>query len=428
MKTFKQPILPFVLAVMMILAEVSCLYASEGGLTLDRIIEISLRANPSLSADRDRIERDRQMITVERSPEDPVLEIGFDDQPVSSLSLGRGMSKNFKITQSFPAPGKRRLRGRVAESMSEVTAAVYRGNRQSLVRDVRENYYMLFMASSERKIVEKSVAILKGFGEVITGRYRLGLASQSDIVKLGLEIEKMKNELITIKRNEEVLTAKLNFLMGRKEGEKIAIELAFDTGEIAATPAKLYEIASRNNPDLLASEKMVEKNAYGVELARLSRRPDFMVSAQYSNMRGGMEENRWSVMVGVTLPINRRKINSQIEAAKAEMRSSAEMKKNMENDVYRMITEERSYVNAQNELIKRYSRTILPAANQSVKAAAIAYQNSQTDYTGLVMSVQDLYKYDIENVKAYVDYLVHLNMLERIVGAKVERGNQNEKQ
>ncbi len=385
-------------------------------LSLDYIIEKSIENNPQLKSDRQIVKRDREMITVERSLENPTFEVMFDDQPVSSRSLGSGMRKNYKFTQMFHGPGKRSLMGKAAASMSEASSAGYDVNRLNMIRDIKENYYMLFMARNEKKIAEKSIAILTAFMNIVMQRYQLGLANQTDILKLNIEIEKMKTGLIQIAKNDRIATAKLNGFMNKKDGGSFEIELAMKTGEIKLTAAELYEMAVKNNPDILSASKMVEKNEYGVALSRAARRPDFMVGAQYSNLRGDMEENRWSLMVGATLPIYKKRINAGIKAAQAELESSVEMKKAIENDTYRMIEEELAYVAAQNELINRYGGAIIPSANLSIQAAMTAYQNSQIDYESLVMTQQELYEFEMENLKAYIEYLVHLNMIERAVG------------
>lgn len=393
---------------------------SAAVLSLDSIIGQAIENNPQLESDRQIITRDREMITIERSLENPTFEIMFDDQPVSSRSLGSGMRKNYKFTQMFHGPGKRSLMGKAAASMSEASAAGYEISRLNIIRDIKENYYMLFMARNEKKIVEKSIAILTAFMSIVMQRYQLGLANQTDILKLNIEIEKMKTGLIQIAKNDRIATAKLNGFMNKKDGGSFEIELAMKTGEINLSAAELYEMAVKSNPDILSASKMVEKNEYGVALSRAARRPDFMLGAQYSNLRGDMEENRWSLMVGATLPIYKKRINAGIKAAQAELRSTVEMKKAMENDTYRMIEEELAYLAAQNELINKYGVAIIPAANLSIQAAMIAYQNSQIDYESLVMTQQELYEFEMENLKAYIDYLIHLNMIERAVGTAVK--------
>ncbi len=388
-------------------------------LTLDQITEISLENYPLLKSNQQTIKRDKEMSVVERSLDNPQFEIMFDDQPVSSASLGRGMRKNFKLSQMFPGPGKRALRGKAAMAMSEVAAANLDVNKQNLIRDIKENYYMLFMARSEKKIVEKSVAILSNFMSIIMQRYQLGLASQTDVIKLNLDIEKMKTELITIKKNDGIFTARLKSFMNKKENDTFEIDLAMKTGEIKLSAGELFDIAKKNNSDIAVTSKMIDKNQYSVELAKYGRKPDFMVSAQYSNLRGDMEENKWTVMVGASIPLYKKRINSEIKAVEAELSSAREMKNAMENDTFRMISEELAYVAAQNELVNKYSASIIPSAGMSVQAAMIAYQNSQIDYESLVMTEQELFNFEMENIRAYVDYLVHFNMLERIVGTKI---------
>ncbi|MEZ7891342.1 MAG: TolC family protein [Candidatus Wallbacteria bacterium] len=385
-------------------------------LTLNKIIEISLSSYPVLKSNIYTITRDREMAVVERSLDNPQIEVMFDEQPVSSLSLGRGMKKSFKLSQMIPGPGKRSMKGREAEAMSAVSGANYEINRQNLIRDIKENYYMLYMARSENKIIEKSIAILSGFMSLIMQRYQLGLANQTDVIKLNIEIEKMKTELIAIKKNDKIFSAKLRSFMNRKDNDSFEIDLSMKTGEIMLSADAIFELAKKNNPDIMAASKMAERNQYSVELAKYARRPDFMTSVQYSNYSGGMQENTWTLMVGASLPIYRKKINAGIKAAEAELKSSVEMKNAMENDAFRMISEELSYVSAQNELINKYSGSIIPAANMSVQAAMSAYQNSQIDYESLVMTQQELFKFEMENIKAYIDYLVHFNMLERIAG------------
>jgi outer membrane protein TolC len=392
---------------------------NAAALTLEKVIEISIENYPLLKSNQQTIKRDREMITVEKSLQNPAFEIMFDDQPASSASLGRGMRKNYKFTQMFDGPGKRSLMGKVAESMSEVSTAGYDINKQNLIRDIKENYYMLFMARKEKNIVEKSIAILTTFMSIVMQRYQLGLSNQTDLIKLNIEIEKMKTELITIKKNDRIITAKLNGYMNKKEPDSFEIDLSIKTGEIRLSASELFEMAKKYNPDIAATSKMIDKNKYSVELSKAARRPDFMLGAQYSNLRGDMEENKWSLMVGATLPIYKKRINSGIKAAEAELQSSVEMKNAMENDTYRMLGEEIAYVAAQNELVNKYSGSIIPSANMSVQAAMIEYQNSQIDYESLVMTQQELFNFEMENIKAYVDYLVHFNMLERIVGTKI---------
>jgi len=278
---------------------------------------------------------------------------------------------------------------------------------------------MLFMARSEKKIVEKSIAILGGFMSIILLRYQLGLASQTDVIKLNIEIEKMKTELIKIKKNDGVYTARLKSFMNKRENDTFEIDLAMKTGEIKLSARELFDIAKGRNSDIAVTEKMVDKNKYSVELAKTGRRPDYMFSAQYSNFRGNMDENKWTVMVGASIPLYKKRINSEIKAAKAELSSAVEMKNAMENDTYRIISEEMAYVSAQNELVNKYDASIIPSANMSVQSAMIAYQNSQIDYESLVMTQQELFNFEMENIRAYVDYLIHFNMLERIVGTKL---------
>lgn len=389
-------------------------------LALEQIIEISLENYPLLKSNRQTINRDKEMSVVERSLDNPQFEIMFDDQSVSSASLGRGMRKNFKISQMLPGPGKRALRGKVALSMSEVSAANMDVNKQNLIRDIKENYYMLFMTRSEKKIVDKSIAILASFMSLIMQRYQLGLASQTDVIKLSLDIEKMKAELIKIKKNDGVFTAKLKSFMNKKENDFFEIDLAMKTGEIKLSAEELFDIARKNNSDINVASKMVDKNQYSVELAGYGRKPDFMVSAQYSNLRGDMQENTWTLMVGASIPLYKKRINSEIKAARAELSSAIEMKNAMENDTFRMISEEMAYVAAQNELVNKYSASIIPSAGTSVQAAMIAYQNSQIDYESLVMAQRELFDFEMENIRAYIEYLVHFNMLERIVGTKIK--------
>ncbi|MDE3167386.1 MAG: TolC family protein, partial [Acidobacteriota bacterium] len=92
---------------------------AAGAQELPQLIDRALRENREIQAAQKRYEAARQRAPQARSLPDPMVSLGYTavGGPYPVAGLGREIAANAGVTvsQEFPFPGKRELRGSIAE-------------------------------------------------------------------------------------------------------------------------------------------------------------------------------------------------------------------------------------------------------------------------------------------------------------------------
>jgi outer membrane protein TolC len=176
---------------------------------------------------------------------------------------------------------------------------------------------------------------------VIRVRYSAGLGTQQDVLRAQSE----RTRLLQQRRRDEAAEGGalvvLRRLLDRAPGAPIPTAGRLVPGEPSAPPPaeEFLQRALESTPELKDASLAKERARLAGELARRNLRPDFVVSASYSN-RGSLPM-MWSAGVGVSVPLwAAKKQRPLIAEAHSQLESASATEASLRNQAM-AFTEER---------------------------------------------------------------------------------------
>jgi outer membrane protein TolC len=122
----------------------------------------------------------------------PVDDFDFNKEPMTSINIG--------ITQAFPFPGKLSLKEEIAR-LDAVQAVDRVDTLKDLIRfRVKKDFFLLLENREVTRLVEKNKALLGELLAVANSRYAVGKTPQQDLFKAQVEISRLENMLIALRK------------------------------------------------------------------------------------------------------------------------------------------------------------------------------------------------------------------------------------
>ncbi len=191
--------------------------------TLAQLIDESLSARPELKKAAAVIDAESERIPQAGSLPDPMLQVGWQNDGFTSLSLGRMENSyvSLMVSQTFPWTGKRGLRRSVAElEVTQARLTVTR-LRLSTEAEVRRAYLDLVLVRDRLALLEKLQVIWDRSLGVARARYEAGDGAQSDVLRSQLELNRLKQRRIGLAAEERTRAQDLNRLRAHPLDEPI---------------------------------------------------------------------------------------------------------------------------------------------------------------------------------------------------------------
>jgi outer membrane protein TolC len=176
--------------------------------------------------------------------------------------------------------------------------------------------------------------------------------------------------------------------------------------------------ALAQRPDLKALEDRLNADQASLALAFREYYPDVEVSAAYDTIMGNGPTRDLAPQVGVRLniPLRWERRRAEVAEARAKIaRRRAELVGRI-NQVHFQVQEAYEPVRESEKVLALYQKTILPAAEENVRAAQDAYQTGKIPFLSLIEAERNLVGLPDRNYEATADYFRRLATLERVLG------------
>lgn len=333
------------------------------------------------------------------------------------------------ISQRFPWLSKLRAQGQQKEKEAAVMAALYEARKDEVARQVRLAYWDLAYADQASAIASEDLEVLRHFETLAQARYSQGVGLQQAAIKLQAEITRGLNRLQTLRRRRVDLESTLNALCDREPSTPIGPAAIPDLPMLAPAPEKFYAAAKDNRPELAAAFLRIETEEKRIDVARKQGFPELRVGAGYNlvTQRGdpagvamppaGNGKDVYSVTVGTTLPIFRRKYNAAVHEATEDFLASKHSYRGLWTQVQADIRSVAFDIETIQEQIRLFDSALLPQAEQALRSGESAYAAGEGGVLDLLDSSRMLLEIRLGLVQLRTDYLKALAELERAVGA-----------
>ncbi len=393
---------------------------------LRALVQEAIERNPDLMASRSAAEAREQRILPAGSLPDPMLSLAFSNLPVDDFAFDKEpmTSRDIGVTQAIPFPGKRSLREEIAR-LEAVQAADRAESVKNLVRfRVKKDFFLLLENREITRLTEKNKALLGELLAVANSRYAVGKAPQQDLFKAQVEISRLENMLISLRKKSVELLADLNTLRNRPVGTPLDLPAGYAVPGIAHSEETILDIAKESNPDLRREKDAVRQKETALKLARKQILPDFQVGAAYKfreNAPNGAERpDFFSAGVGISLPLwYGRKQDKEVEAALRDLSSAEGSYENAWNGLRNRIREITADIEALTSSLSLFDKGLLPQARESVASSLSAYQVGAVEFSSVLLGQIALYQQEIEREKTAQALRVRAAQLELVLGEEL---------
>jgi cobalt-zinc-cadmium efflux system outer membrane protein len=392
-----------------------------GGATLDRqaLITAVLARNRDLAAARQAVAAARARAVEVRQL--PNLTTSYGLAPATPFSSADGVAYGqiIQAGQPLPWPGKLSRRGEQAASLADATESDLETLRRELALTASQYYDDYQYVERELVINREHLELLREFQEVATARYAAGLTPQQAPLAAEVETANLEHREIVLTADRQTLLARINELLHRPPETPVPPppKMAAPLPEAPAGPkGELIKIALARHPEVAAARARVAADVTGVELARLEGRPDFQAMTSFNSlwMQG---TQRWTVGLGLSLPIWRDRIRAGIARAQASLAEQRERVSALEDRISAEVSAAVDRLEESRHVITLHETRLLPAARDQISAAQSGFETGQVDFLAVIDAERQLRDIELGLANARADAHRRLAALQEAVGA-----------
>ncbi|MCB1103281.1 MAG: TolC family protein [Opitutaceae bacterium] len=379
--------------------------------TLGDYLQRAQDANPDLRAFAARYEAARERVPQAAALPDPTFQVTHF---VESVQTRTGPQKNiFMFGQRVPWFG--RLSGRKATANAEAEAIhfAFEARQLMLARQVGTAYYDYGYLGKTIELTAQNLALLERLAPMVEERTRTG-ASLNNLLRLRVEIGKLRDRLQTLQQKRTQLSAQLVALMALPTGDVLPWPQWEPSAIVGIDPSNrsaLLAAVEAENPELLMLERKVASAAARVELARLETRPDFTIGLTYIQVGSptvnpstpDAGRDPWGITFAVNLPVWNSRTSSTRREASATRRASESELADRRNQLRADALASISILEDATRRVRLYQDDLLPLARQAVENTSSAYEGDRATLLELIDSERSQLDLELQLWRAHAD-------------------------
>jgi outer membrane protein, heavy metal efflux system len=399
--------------------------SAEESLDLQTLIKEALANNHDILAAETKWQAASYRIGQATTLPDPMVMVGYQNEGWDRYTFGKelGAQWMYSLSQMFPFPGKRGLKGEMAARDAESSEALYRAQRLRTVASVKELYYDLFLAYKNIDIIADRTALFSRIEDAALARYSSGMASQQEVLMAQTEKYMLLEKEAMQKQKVRSLEAMLSAAIGREANVPLGKPAEPAQTPFNASLEELQETAVRQSPEVLSRERMVDGAQARVGMSEKEYFPDVTIAASVFQ-RTGPFQDMWSVTATFNIPLYfRAKQQAVAEAhslstgARHELVASRVMVSSSIKDNYSMLT-------AAEKLMGLYKDGLIPKTYQDFELALSGYVSGKVEAITVISRLKALLDFETLYWTQFVEREKAIARIEALVGTEQAVGSR----
>ena len=387
---------------------------------LPELVEAALRNNREILAAQKRYEAARQRAPQERSLPDPVVSVGYTSvgRPYPVAGIGSTVTANAGVTvsQEMPFPGKRELRGAIAEREASAEFEEYRAVRLSVVARLTRAYHELHHADAAIGFTRRYQDLLRNMLHIAEARYAVGRAAQQDIFKMQTQFSIFAAQLARYEQDRVSKTLEINALLNRPMESAVEVSEDVPVGELTVSLDELLARA-RKAPVLAREQTMVQRSELAENLARKNRLPDYTVSGGYFNQ--GAMPPMWQFRVDLKIPAWARTRQQGEVTERAFAASQARHEYEAAGvSVEAQVRDAYTQAATARKLADLYAKSVIPEAQLGLESSMTAYETGSLDFLPVYSNFMNVVEYQLMYHEEIMQFHLALARLEELTGGE----------
>lgn len=370
-------------------------------LSLDDTVRIARENRSEVVALSARAEALSQRPAIVGALEDPMLSPAIDHYPFEMMEgeeNGRRYDWSIAVEQRFPLSGVLGHRRRVARAEAERANAAVASARLDVSLAAQRAFFMVHERRQMALVVGEQLSLAQQLVSAASARYGSGTGMQADVLRAEVEVARAQATQQSLVAQLRAAEAMLNVNLGRPPEAGIpALDYAVRRDEPLA-PSAVSAQALSKRPELQAGVAEIDRASAEIDVMRSMYLP--MATVRVGRASTMAEGPGAMIMVGVSVPIWRKRLHAGVEEAKAMERMARADLQAMQLMVAGEAVEAREMVSAARTQVTMLETQIIPRARGAVDASIAGYRAGQGTLVSVIESSRALWEARAELVMA----------------------------
>lgn len=390
-------------------------FSLRSPLQLSDVTTIALQNRAEITAAKARADALAQRPAIVSSLEDPMVSVSVDHYPFNGMmDGGRRYDRSISVEQKFPLSGILSHRRSAAIADAERASALAGVIELDVVLNAQRGFFMLLERRRMGPVIDEQIALASLLVDVAASRYASGTGVQSDILRGEAEVARLRSNREALNAQIRGAEAMLNAGLGRTVDASVP-ELQY-LPRLAEPPsiAEVLDLAAGARPELAAGAAEVRRASAETRAMRSMYKPMVTVRAGYAETMA--EGPGAMLMVGVSVPIWRRRLSSGVAEAQAMQHMADADLEAMRRMIAGEALAAREDVVAAQVRVNLLRQDVLPRSKVAVDAALGGYSSGQGSLVAVIEAARALWQAQGEEVMAATALGEAWSKLERATG------------
>jgi cobalt-zinc-cadmium efflux system outer membrane protein len=383
--------------------------ASPAGLTPDRLVQEVLKRNPGIEAMQAASDAAGARIESAGALDDPM--VSYAVAPNTAGGPRQGLNQVAQFSQKFPWPGTLDLRSRMASAEAESADQQVADLRLQLSARARADYAQWYYVHRALAINAENSALVGRLRAVAEAAYASGQSPQQDVLQAEVELVRLQNQALELRRLQRTVRAKINALQNLDPGTAVLAPTGLPPGIPLPTYAALQDAALAHYPMLQSLDSRIQASKDRVDLAHKGYKPNITVLAGYNSVMD-LPAKRLTVGVAINIPFggNHR---GEVNEANARLHESEAKLSDLRNQLLSDIDQTRETAAQADATIRLYVDKLLPLTKLNMQAAEADYSggSGSSDFLKLITAEQQYLMAELEVARSRADFFTQLASL-----------------
>jgi len=377
---------------------------------------VALQNNPDLKAAYFSFEAQLEKVEQVKFLTNPTLGFGYFISPIETR-LGSQQTK-ISLSQIFPWFGTLSAKKAAASLIAAAQFEQFRSKQALLTFKVKTAYYNYLEALELLEIHRQNLSIMKSHKNMAKIAYSNGKSKNTEVLDANLMLDEITSNIQILDQRLDLLKRSFNRLLNRPDSLKITATTLAEPTDLNINKDPDSTLA--HHPKMAALEQQMAAAIIDENVARKNGLPQIGVGIDYMVIQpldGSMVKNNGKdalmPMVSLSLPIFRKKYQSQIREIQLYQKQLAAQKKQLQNT----LTIE--WVTAQNQRFESQAQYDLDEkriqnANQKITFAFSDFRVANGNFKNILEAQKNLLKFKLSQVtwkRNYAEALAKMTYL-----------------
>jgi len=390
-------------------------------ITIDDAIRLALQHNHALQATRSNIfQNEAEEVTANLRP-NPTLSWDsqffplFNPGQFSADYLENQAQFDVGIGYTFERGKKRQHRLQAAKDATAVTRSQYDDGQRTLIFNTTQQFIAVLLAQSSVELAQQDSASFKQTVDISESRYKVGDMSESDLLKIKLQLLQFQSDLSAAKLAKIQALAALRQLLGFESvPDDFDAQGDLDYQPIHADMQQFKMLAAQNRPDLRAAQQGVTAARSQEALMRANGKKDLGLSFDYTHTAG---INSGAFFFNIDLPIFDRN-QGEIARARFAITQAEEQATEAAQQVSTDVVDAYAALQSNDEIIQLYKGGYVDQAKQSRDITEYAFKRGAASLLDFLDAERTYRANQLAYRQALASYMTAVEQMRQAVGTR----------